>query len=114
MRLFYLEQQPNAGQGRLILDVSVSHTVTQQSYMDEGSFCSINLYLTTHNTYKRQTSMPPEGFKPEIVANKRHQTLALDCWATGIDSMIRHVYKVVIWKLSSKISQRRVICRFQY
>jgi hypothetical protein len=43
-----------------------------------------DLYLTTHNTQKRQTSMPPAGFKPTISASKRSQTHALDCVATGI------------------------------
>jgi len=42
-------------------------------------------YLTTHNTYNRQTSMPPAGFEPTIPEIKRPQTLALECAATGID-----------------------------
>ena len=28
---------------------------------------SAHLYLTTHNTHNRQTSMPPAGFKPAIL-----------------------------------------------
>jgi hypothetical protein len=42
-----------------------------------------DLYLTTHNTHNRQTSMPPLGFKPTISAGKRPQTYALDRVATG-------------------------------
>ena len=42
-----------------------------------------DLYLTTHNTHKRQTSMPPVGFKPTISAGERPQTFILDCTATG-------------------------------
>jgi hypothetical protein len=42
------------------------------------------LYLTTHNTYNKQTSMPLVGFKPTISAGERLQTHALDCAATGI------------------------------
>jgi len=32
---------------------------------------SHRFYLTTHNTRKRQTSMPPAGFEPTISADKR-------------------------------------------
>jgi hypothetical protein len=42
-----------------------------------------DLYLTKHNTHKRQTSMPPEGFEPTIQANERPQTHPLDGAATG-------------------------------
>jgi hypothetical protein len=33
-----------------------------------------DLYLTTHNTQNRQTSMSPVGFKPTISAGERPQT----------------------------------------
>ena len=42
-----------------------------------------DLYLTTHNTHNRQTSMPPVGFEPTISAGERPQTYALDRAATG-------------------------------
>jgi hypothetical protein len=58
------------GQGRLILDVSRSHTMTHNTIgrtpLDEGSARRRNLYLTTHNTYNRHTSMPPAGFETAI------------------------------------------------
>ena len=41
-------------------------------------------YLTTHNTHKRQASMPPVGFEPSIPASEWPQTHALDSLATGI------------------------------
>ena len=40
------------------------------------------LYLTTHNTHNRQTSMPPVGFEPTISAGERLQTYAMDPAAT--------------------------------
>jgi hypothetical protein len=43
-----------------------------------------DLYLTTHNTHKIQTSMPPVGFEPAIPASKRPQSHALDRTAAGI------------------------------
>jgi hypothetical protein len=33
-----------------------------------------DLNLTTHNTHKREISMPPVGFEPTIPALKRPQT----------------------------------------
>jgi hypothetical protein len=52
--------------------------------LDEGSAHCRDLYLTTHNTYKRKISMPPVGFKPANLASKWSQTHALDNVATGI------------------------------
>jgi hypothetical protein len=43
-----------------------------------------DLYLPTHNTYKRQTSMPLAGFKPTVSASEWPQTHTLDRAATGI------------------------------
>jgi hypothetical protein len=42
------------------------------------------LYLTTHNTYQRQTSMSPAEFEPAIPASEQPQTDSLDRAATGI------------------------------
>ena len=42
-----------------------------------------DLYLTIHNTHKRQTSMPAVGFEPTISTGERPQTYALDRAATG-------------------------------
>jgi len=39
---------------------------------------------STHNTYRRQTSMPPAGFEHAIPASELPQTHALDRVATGI------------------------------
>ena len=52
--------------------------------LDEGSARRRDLYLTTHNTHKRQTSMPPAGFEPAIPAREQPQTHALDRAVTGI------------------------------
>jgi hypothetical protein len=40
--------------------------------------------LTTQNTYNRQTSIPPAGFKPANPASKLPQTHTLNLAATGI------------------------------
>ena len=43
-----------------------------------------DLYLKTHNTRNRPTSMPSAGFEPAIPGNERQQNHALDRAATGI------------------------------
>ena len=50
--------------------------------LDELSARRRDLYLTTHNTHNRQTSMPPVGFEPTISAGERPQNYALDRAAT--------------------------------
>ena len=51
--------------------------------LDEWSARRTDLYLTTPNTQNRQTSMPPVGFEPTVLAGERPQTYALDRTATG-------------------------------
>jgi len=50
----------------------------------ELSVCCRGLYLTTHNSHTRQTSMPPAGFEPAIPANKGLQTHASGHVTTAI------------------------------
>ena len=59
-------QKPNAGHGRLILEVCRSqwYTTVGRTPPNEGSACRKYLYLTTHNVHERQTSMPIAGFEP--------------------------------------------------
>jgi len=52
--------------------------------LDEWSARRGNLYLTTHNILKTQTSMAPEGFEPTFPASERPQTLTLDRAATAV------------------------------
>jgi len=51
--------------------------------LDEWSARRTDLYLTTHNTHNRQTSMPPVGFEPTISAGEQQQTYALARAASG-------------------------------
>jgi hypothetical protein len=81
--------QPPVGQGLRIIEASGSHLVTHthtlgSTPLDEGSAQRRDLYLKTHNTHKRQTSMLSAAFEPAIPASKRPQTHALDRAATGI------------------------------
>ena len=64
------------------LDHSQWHTAVGRTPLDEGSARRRDLYLITHNTHKRHTSMSPAGFEPAIPASDRPQTLALHHLAT--------------------------------
>jgi hypothetical protein len=60
------------------------HATVGKTPLDEGSARRRDLYLTTHNTHNRQTSMPPVGFESTILVSERPKTHALDRTATGI------------------------------
>jgi len=82
-----MAQQPLLGQGLLIIEASLSHsrqTSLRTTPLDECSTRRRDLYLTKHNTHKRQTSMPPAEFEPTIPVSERPKTHALDRAATGI------------------------------
>ena len=65
------------------LDHTQRRTTVGRTPLDEWSACRRDLYLSTHNTHNRQTSMPPVGFESTISAGERPQTYALDRAATG-------------------------------
>ena len=64
-------------------------TTVGRTPLDEWSARRRDLYLTTHNTHNRQTSMPPVGIEPTISAGERPQTHALDRTATGTGCLWR-------------------------
>ena len=65
------------------LDHTQRRSTVGRTPLDEWSARRRKLYLTTHNTHNRQTSMPPVGFEPTISADERPQTYTLDRAATG-------------------------------
>jgi hypothetical protein len=91
LRFFFMAQQPLVGQGLLI--IKTSHTTLGRTPLDEWLAGRRDLYLTTHNTHMRQTSMPSAGFEPKIPRSERLQIHALDCTATGIGFEVITVYK---------------------
>jgi hypothetical protein len=70
--------------------ITPGHTTLGRTPLEKWSARRRGLYLTTHNTNKRQTSMPPAGFEPAIPANERPQTHVLDQAANGIGA---HTYR---------------------
>jgi len=68
----------NAGHGLFIIEVSRSHSLKPlRSVGRVISPSQRTLYLTTHNTHKRQTSLLAAGCEPSIPARQRMQTHAL-------------------------------------
>jgi len=76
------------GLGLLLFDFSRSHLIRHstigRSSPDECWVRCRDLYLTTHNTHKRQTSMPLAGFETAISESELPHTHTLDHGATGI------------------------------
>jgi hypothetical protein len=64
--------------------ITLRHTTLGRTPLDEWSARRRDLYLTTHNTHKRQTSMLPAGSEPTISGGERPQTHALGRTATGM------------------------------
>jgi hypothetical protein len=64
--------------------IHIRNTTLCRTPLDEGSARRRDLYLTTQNIHKRETSMPPAGFEPTNPASERPQTHALDRTVTGI------------------------------
>jgi hypothetical protein len=70
------------------------HTTLGRTPLDEGPASRRDLYLTTHNTHKRQTSMPPGGgFEPTIPVSEQPQTHAVNRAAARIDTTLCYKHK---------------------
>ena len=65
------------------LDHTQRRTTVGRTPLDEWPAHRRDFYLTTHNNYNRQTSVPSVGFEPMARAGKQPQTYALDRAATG-------------------------------
>ena len=85
----------------MFLDHTQRRPTVGRTPLDEWSACRRDLYLKTHNTHNRQTSMPPVGFEPTISAGERPQTYALDRAATGT-GIKRHNYNYILCSLMAR------------
>ena len=77
----------------MFLDHTQRRSTVGRTPLDGRSARHRDLYLTTHNTHNRQTSMPPAGFEPTISAGERPQSYALDRAATGTG---RHIILICV------------------
>jgi hypothetical protein len=64
--------------------IILRHTTLGRTPLDGWSARRRDLYLTTHNTHKRQICVPRVGFESRILANERRKSHTLDRPATGI------------------------------
>jgi hypothetical protein len=75
----------------------LDHTQLRNTFgrtpLKEWSARRRDLYLTTHNTHNRQTSMSPVGFEATVSTCERPQTYALDCAATWTGKQAEAVQK---------------------
>jgi len=98
--------QPSAGaiasSRTRFLDHPQRRATVGRTPLDEWSVRRRDLYLTTHNTHNRQTSMLPVVFEPTIAAGERPQTYALDRAATGTGGL-----KLMWIKISLRGDTRR-------
>ena len=87
-----------------IHEVSRLHTTahhSQQDFLEQWPARPRDLYLITHNTHNRQTSVPSVGFESTTPAGERPQTYALDRAVTGTGAhgnMVK-VFGVLVGKL---------------
>ena len=95
------------------LDHTQRHTTDGRIPLDEWSARRRDLYLTSHNTHNRQTSMPPVGFETTIPANERPQTYALDRAATGIGYSFLFTNKYY-WTIFSACLRRVISVQYTY
>jgi len=65
------------------LDHTWRRTTVSRTPLDEWSARRRDLYVTTHNTHNRRTSMPPAGFEPTISGGEWLHTQTFDRVATG-------------------------------
>jgi hypothetical protein len=93
------------------------HTTVGRTPLDEGPARRRDLYLTTHNTHKRQTSMPPLGFEPTVLVSERPKTHALDRTATGIGGQhilpVSYLYDTFKYNSQTVAKYRLYTCYIQ-
>jgi hypothetical protein len=107
---FPMAQQPLVCKGLIIIEASPPnwHTTLGGDPLDEWSALRRDLYLPTHNSHKRQTSMLPSGFEPAITARERPQTHSIDCAATGIGFTGTYITYILLLRLF-KSKQCRIL-----
>jgi hypothetical protein len=91
LHFFSMARQPLGGLRCLIVrgfTITLEKHTLGRTPLDEGPARHRDLYLITHNTHKRQASMPSAGFERTIPVSERPQTHALDRAATGISFTI--------------------------
>jgi len=76
--------------------ITLRHTTIGRTPLEKWSALRTDLYLTKHNTHKRQTTMTLTGFEPTIPASEQPQTHDLDRAATGTGMLLITIAKRLI------------------
>ena len=92
-------------------EITLRHTTLGRTPLFAWSTGIRDLYLTTHNTHKRQTSMPPAGFKPAIPRSGRQNSHVLDPVVTGIGD---HLYYCHIKSAETLINDGLLFANLQH
>jgi hypothetical protein len=88
------------------LDYTQRRNTVSRTPLDEWSARRWDLYLTTHNIHKRQTSMLPPRFEPIISVGERSQTHVLDRAATGT-VLSQHLHTVTYCSQNNMVLGKR-------
>ena len=72
---------------------------------------SQDLYVITNSTHKKQTPVPPGGFKPAISARERPQTQVLDRAASVIGVILNTILNKLA--VSSRGKEVQARCRLK-
>ena len=89
-------------------EITLSHTTLCRAPLYEWSACRRDVYLTTSNAQKKQTSMFPAWFEPVTPASQRPQTQDRDGAATGFGLFGVLCDKFYIYPLCSD----RLYCKY--
>jgi hypothetical protein len=79
--------------------ITQRHTRFGRTSLDEGSARRRDLYLTTRNTHKRQTSMPLALFETVIPTNEQLRTHTLDRATSEIGDFKLHCVELIVEKV---------------
>ena len=88
--------------------ITLSRTTFVRTPLDEWSACRRDLYLTRHNTQKRETSVPAAKFKLAFPASESPQTHSSDRAATKISCTFVMDGKLNVIFLTVRISGYKV------
>jgi hypothetical protein len=80
------------------LDHTKLRTSVGRTPLEERSACRRDLYLTTHDTHNRQTSMPPVGFDPTVSGADQPLSHVSDRAATGTGLFSIYEIKFILSK----------------
>ena len=80
--------------------ITLRHITLGRTPLDEWSARRRDIYLTTHNSHNRLTSMPPALFEPAIQKSELPQTNALDRAATGTSNAVYEDPKYYVFPIS--------------